>query len=144
MTVTTRPFVPALGPAPRVRPHAFFESSPSGPTALVLGSPGARGAYEVGVARYLLKDLRRELGYVPRLDILCGTSAGALNALGLAAYADQPLEGLAFLERSWRGLDVGEIVRPRRLPLLRLTRAVLQPFAAIAAFDGAQSFLDPP
>ena len=61
-----------------------------GKVAIVLSGGGARGAYEAGVLRFIREILPRRLGFVPRFDILCGTSAGAINATFLAATADRP------------------------------------------------------
>ena len=49
--------------------------------ALVLGGGGARAAYQAGYLRYIGKR-------IPNLkfSILCGTSAGAINAVHLARY----------------------------------------------------------
>jgi NTE family protein len=82
-------------------------------TALVLAGGAARGAYEVGVVQHVVEEVGRDLGRPVRLDVLCGTSVGALNACGLAAFADLPPG--ARMERVvdvWRGLDVNELVRP--------------------------------
>ena len=54
--------------------------------AMILSGGGARGAYEVGVLWYIFDDLTRILGGPPRIDILCGTSVGAINACYLAAH----------------------------------------------------------
>ena len=59
-------------------------------TALVLSGGGARGAYEVGILRYLREELPRRLGFMPRIDIVCGTSVGAINAAFMAASAEDP------------------------------------------------------
>ena len=48
---------------------------------MILSGGGARGAYEVGVLSYIFDDLTRMRGAPPRIDILCGTSVGAINAL---------------------------------------------------------------
>jgi len=48
--------------------------------ALVLSGGGARGAYQVGVLRKVLKDEGRDY------DIICGVSVGAINAAGLAQF----------------------------------------------------------
>jgi len=117
----------------------------TGAAALVLGSGGARGAYEVGVLRFLFEDLARELGGVPRIDVICGTSAGALNALGLAAFIQQPQHGVAFLASRWRELRLDQMVQPRRLEIVRLFRSILgcpAPFRAAAA-GGGRGILDP-
>jgi NTE family protein len=77
--------------------------------ALVLAGGGARGAYGAGVVRYLRGDLARALGAQPRLDLLSGTSIGAINACFLAATADAPAtQGLALAE-VWRGLRLEEV-----------------------------------
>jgi len=59
-------------------------------TAMVLAGGAARGAYEVGVIRHVVDDVARTLGRDVPLDLLCGTSIGALNVCGLAAWADEP------------------------------------------------------
>ena len=58
--------------------------------ALVFSGGGARGAYEAGVVRYLVDELPKRLGRPPDIDILCGTSVGAIHACYLAATADLP------------------------------------------------------
>ena len=54
--------------------------------ALLLSGGGARGAYQVGVLIALSSMLNKKTP-IP-FDILCGTSAGALNAAFLATQAD--------------------------------------------------------
>src|SRR5262249_57065736 len=48
--------------------------------AMILSGGGARGAYEVGILWYIFDDLARQRGAPPRVDILCGTRVGAINA----------------------------------------------------------------
>lgn len=91
---------------------------------MVLGSGGARAAYEVGVAHFLFEDLPREIGGLPDIRILCGSSAGALNALGLAAFASQPLSGVSFLVHRWGELVLADLVKPRPLEVLRVMRSL--------------------
>jgi NTE family protein len=78
--------------------------------ALVLAGGAARGAYEVGVARYILEDVARALGRPPPIDFLCGTSVGAINACFLAASADDPRRG-QHLEEIWEQVRVPHVVR---------------------------------
>jgi NTE family protein len=77
---------------------------------LVLSGGGARGAYQVGVLRGLLDE-----GFLPRdrsgIDVLIGSSAGALNAAALAAFADDFEDGLARIERVWREIDAQQVFR---------------------------------
>jgi NTE family protein len=79
-------------------------------TALVLSGGGARGAYEVGVLSYIFDDLARLRGSPPRIDILSGTSVGAINACFLAAHMSHPTDGVRRLERLWRNIKLDEIL----------------------------------
>ncbi len=81
--------------------------------ALVLAGGAARGAYEVGIVKYVLLDVARSLSRRIHLDILCGTSVGALNACALAAFADMPpAERIGRLLDVWRGLDIDAMISP--------------------------------
>src|SRR3954470_20779963 len=66
---------------------------------LVLTGGGARAAYQVGV----VKAVRDILGNPVRnpFPILCGTSAGAINAATLAVFADDFSRGVASLLEVW-------------------------------------------
>jgi NTE family protein len=66
----------------------------------------------VGVVDYVLKDVARALGRPAPIDILCGTSAGAINACFLAAHADAPQARSDRLRARWLELRVEEVVRP--------------------------------
>ncbi len=79
---------------------------------MVLAGGAARGAYEVGVVDYVLKDVSRAIGREARIDILCGTSAGAINACFLAAHADAPIARADRLRARWLELRIEEVVRP--------------------------------
>ncbi len=76
----------------------------------MLAGGGARGAYEVGALDVLARALAAD-GEV--LDIVVGTSIGALNAAFFAARADEPLETVAAgaLEM-WRELRWGDALKP--------------------------------
>ena len=63
-------------PASRMKPRA----------GLVLTGGGARAAYQVGVIK-AVRDILQRPARNP-FPILCGTSAGAINAACLAAFAD--------------------------------------------------------
>jgi NTE family protein len=78
-------------------------------TALVLSGGGARGAYEAGVVSWLRDALPRALGRQPRIDLLCGTSIGAVNACFLAATADAPDAQGRALADTWRSLRLEEV-----------------------------------
>jgi NTE family protein len=79
--------------------------------ALVLAGGAARGAYEVGVVHHVVEKVAESLGHDIHFDILCGTSVGALNACGLAAWAH---EGRAAVKRMidvWQSLELDSLVR---------------------------------
>jgi NTE family protein len=81
-------------------------------TALVLAGGAARGAYEVGVVQHIVEDVAHALGHPIRFDVLCGTSVGALNACGLAAFADRGPASIHEVIEVWTKLDVAELVKP--------------------------------
>jgi NTE family protein len=95
-------------------------------TALVLGGGGARGAYEAGVIRYLRGPLARDLGAQPRVDLLCGTSIGAVNACFLAGLADEPAQQGEALADVWRALRLEEVYRFGAIGLAGLPGYVLR------------------
>lgn len=79
-------------------------------TAVVLSGGGARGAYEVGVLSYVFGELARLRGGPPPIDILSGTSVGAINACFLAAHLEDPAEGMRRLVALWQGIRLREIM----------------------------------
>ncbi|MEZ4293436.1 MAG: patatin-like phospholipase family protein [Polyangiaceae bacterium] len=81
-------------------------------TALVLAGGAARGAYEVGVVQHVVEEVARDLGRPIRFDVLCGTSVGALNACGLAAFADRGPASIHECIGVWTKLQIAELVRP--------------------------------
>ena len=76
---------------------------------LVLTGGGARAAYQVGV----VKAVRDLLGNPVKnpFPILCGTSAGAINAASLAVYADDFSRAVANLLESWEHMHCDHIYR---------------------------------
>jgi NTE family protein len=87
-------------------------ASVGGKTALVLAGGAARGAYEVGVVLHILEDVSRSLGRDVPIDVLCGTSVGAINACALAAFADEPRKRGALLAAHWTSLKMSDVVHP--------------------------------
>ena len=90
--------------------------------ALVLSGGGARGAFQLGVWRYL-----QERGWDP--DLICGTSVGGINAAAIGA--GMPLKDLAQI---WKTHHRGMMIRPQ---LLRFIASLLlrRPFRPV--FDTA-------
>lgn len=90
-------------------------------TGLILTGGGARAAYQVGVLQAIAAILW-EAGWPPGrnpFDIICGTSAGALNATALACRADNFGEGVQKLLDVWQHIEVAQVYRADSLGVLR-------------------------
>ena len=76
---------------------------------LVLTGGGARAAYQVGVLKAIAE-------FVPRrapspFSVICGTSAGSLNAVTLAVNALHFRKGVQYLLNIWKNSRVNDIYR---------------------------------
>jgi NTE family protein len=78
-------------------------------TAVIMTGGGARAAYQVGVLRALSELLPP--GAPCPFPIICGTSAGAVNAAVLAADAHSFRRGVRRLMTVWKNMHVGHIYR---------------------------------
>jgi NTE family protein len=91
---------------------------PKGPRiALILSGGGARAAYQAGVARGIAELV--PAGSPSPFAIICGTSAGAINAASLAAGARDFRVAATTLCSLWSKLKVGDIYRADAMHLLR-------------------------
>ena len=77
-------------------------------SALVLPGGGARAAYQIGVLKAICE-------FIPDSDapfpVICGTSAGAINAAVLASHAHEFKFGVARLEQFWASMYCERIYR---------------------------------
>jgi len=90
-------------------------------TGLVLTGGGARAAYQVGVLDGV-SSILRDTGWQPErnpYDIICGTSAGAINATALACHADNFNEGMQKVLRVWENFTAEQVYRADSLGVLR-------------------------
>lgn len=79
--------------------------------ALVLGGGGARAGYQVGVIKALAElSHRRKHPAIP-FKIVCGTSAGGINATALASYAHNFHRASAALQRIWGNFHCHHVLR---------------------------------
>ncbi len=76
---------------------------------LVLAGGGARAAYQVGVLKALAEILPPDCPNP--FPILCGSSAGAINATTLAIYATRFQEGVRRLAFVWQNFHVHQVFR---------------------------------
>jgi NTE family protein len=83
-----------------------------GPLAIVLSGGGARAAYQVGLLRCLAR-YRPDL----RFEIITGVSAGAINAVYLAAHPGGLPEAALGLAELWGHLTVEKVFDTRSLAL---------------------------
>ncbi|NVB38337.1 patatin-like phospholipase family protein [Pseudenhygromyxa sp. WMMC2535] len=88
--------------------------------ALVLSGGGARGAYEVGVLRYI----RERLDVDTRFDVITGTSVGAINGAYIAATCDRPRAQARALARVWSQLTIDKVYDFNWAQLRKLPRAL--------------------
>ena len=90
-------------------------------TGLILTGGGARAAYQVGVLNALSMILM-ESGWPAHrnpFQIICGTSAGAINATALACRADDFGEGVRELMSVWSNFRVEQVYRADTLGVIR-------------------------
>lgn len=87
-----------------------------GKAALVLTGGGARAAYQVGVLSAISEIRGRRPGNP--FPILCGTSAGGINAASLAVYSDDFSAAVRKLVWIWRNFHVDQVYRADPAALL--------------------------
>jgi NTE family protein len=85
--------------------------------ALVLPGAGARGAYQIGVLKALA-------GLLPEkqpnpFSVICGTSAGAINAAVLAGRASNFERAVADMERVWANFSASQVYRSDNWTMLK-------------------------
>lgn len=91
--------------------------TPQERAALVLTGGGARAAYQVGVLLGIREIWGRRAG--TPFQILCGTSAGAVNAVALACYANNFNEAVRRLAWIWRNFSVHHVYRADTLAVVQ-------------------------
>jgi NTE family protein len=91
----------------------------------VLSGGGSRGAYEAGIIDYIRTDLARKLGRHAPIDIITGTSVGAINAAFLAATMDDPATQSRKITDAWRELRLEELIGLRPRDVWRTVRLLL-------------------
>jgi NTE family protein len=92
-----------------------------GVNGLVLMGGGARAAYQVGVLSAIMNilDPRQSPQFANPFPIICGTSAGAVNAAALACSADRPHRAIRSTQRLWSSLYTGMVYRADASALIK-------------------------
>lgn len=104
----------ARSPVPEPTSGPFIGTEDRGGLALVLSGGGARGAYQVGVLRYLARRYP-EL----QIPIITGVSAGAINVALLAQHHGTFPQAVEELRAIWSELTPDRIFRVDAPALLR-------------------------
>src|SRR5690554_1178731 len=76
---------------------------------LILSGGGARAAYQVGVLKGINKILPSTI--TNPYDIISGTSAGAINGIALATFANNYRIGVRHLERIWGSFECNQVYK---------------------------------
>lgn len=76
---------------------------------LILTGGGARAAYQVGVLKAIAEFLPRR-AHNP-FQVICGSSAGALNAATLAVNAQSFRKGVRYLDNIWKNFRADQVYR---------------------------------
>ena len=77
---------------------------------LILSGGGARGAYEVGVLEYIFGEFADRRGNPPKVDLISGTSVGAVNGAFVASAIDDIPSGVKQLVSIWTGLELQHVL----------------------------------
>ncbi len=92
-------------------------------TGLVLSGGGARAAYQVGVLQGLMQlrqaALGERAGASNPFGVICGTSAGAINAAALACRADNFGAAVDEVAAVWEGFSADQVYRADSIGVLR-------------------------
>ena len=113
-----RPDAPRAGPALRLR---------TAPAGLVLTGGGARAAYQIGVLKGVSDLLHEFIATLPGrhvlarnpFPILVGTSAGAINAAGLASRAQDFRAAVADLVDVWSSFRAADVYQADTFGVVR-------------------------
>lgn len=73
--------------------------------ALVVSGAGARGSYEAGALKWLFRNVQSS---GQPFDVICGTSAGAINAAFAAQGTPQSIEQTELL---WKGMPDADVLK---------------------------------
>jgi NTE family protein len=77
---------------------------------LILSGGGARGAYEVGALEYIFNEFGDVTGSPPAVELISGTSVGAVNGTFVASNIHDLSGGIRQLVRIWTGLELAHVL----------------------------------
>ncbi len=91
--------------------------------ALVLTGGGARAAYQVGALKAIAEQYPRN--HASPFSIICGTSAGAINATALAVYSSCFRLGVKKIDYIWRNFHCHQVFRTDGLAIAKQLSSML-------------------
>ena len=106
---------------------------------LVLAGGGARAAYQVGVLMAVARMLPRHAA--SPFQVISGTSAGAINAVGLAAGAQHFRRTTAHLVKMWQSVRVEDVYRVDAPYFIKAFLQETFGFDDLVPADGALAFI---
>lgn len=107
---------------------------------LLLGGGGARAAYQVGVLKAVAAILPR--GADNPFQVICGSSAGGINAAVVASHAMQFHAGIRRLAGVWENFRVEQVFRVDAWSALSRTGRWLFAMLTVGAWGSPRSILD--
>lgn len=108
---------------------------------LMLSGGGARNAYQVGVLKAIAENLPE--GAPSPFRVISGTSAGAINAGGLAAGAHDFRQSIDDLERVWGNLRIPDVYQTDKVSSMRAAAATIWQLVRVRdTADQPRSILD--
>lgn len=108
--------------------------------ALLLGGGGARAAYQVGVLKAIAEILPRGAGNP--FPVICGASAGGINAAVVASHVTDFHEGVRRLAGVWENFEVDQVFRADAWSALSRSSRWFFALLSGGAWGGPKSILD--
>lgn len=102
---------------------------------LVLSGGGARGAYEVGVLDYVFSEFLDAQGKPPKIDLISGTSVGAVNGAFVASSIQDVPNAVKRMTALWTGLELPDVLSFGLRQAAGLYRVLLGGTQARGVFD---------
>ncbi len=102
---------------------------------LVLSGGGARGAYEVGVLEYIFREFPDSGGNGPKVDLVSGTSVGAVNGTFVASAIEDLPQAVTTLSTLWTELELPDVLGFGFKQAAGLYRVLLGSTRASGIFD---------
>jgi NTE family protein len=113
----------------------------SGPrVGLLLGGGGARAAYQVGVLKAVADILPDGAGNP--FPVICGSSAGGINAAVVASHAMDFQDGIGRLTDVWENFEVDQVFRSDARSAVSRSSRWLFAMLTGGAWGGPKSILD--